>query len=872
MDGDVEGSANSDSLAPRERTIRPMLDCDAPRPGARAPFIWTPRQPIDPLGFLALHDGRPARDDGPNRWFLFRTTVTLDALADEAPVHVTVDGRYMLYVNGAHVGRGPVRCSPLFQRYDSYDIAGHLRTGQNVVAVLVHTYGVDTAFHEAVRGMWAPTFGEGGLWVDGPVVSTAHAWRCLQSEAWQSDTPRANHSLGFVEVLDGNRHPEGWTECGFDDSAWDEARPLVAGGGGPEAPVGGMITRPFPILEPRGIPHLYEADVFPARRLWLKGQQPRPAIEIGRRLYQEPLHPLPGGAVSDPDHLLRSDGAPTVVRTADGLDTAITLDFGRIFSGYPFIEIDATGGEIVEIACAEHLPGEWDAGGPAPDARITPMELLGADAHLCAYTARPGLQRFQRFEWCAVRYMHVVVRGAPHGLAIRRLGAVETHYPVVERGAFSCSDPLLTRLWSLGAYTLKQCMHDAWEDCPSREQRQWVGDVTVENLAAWAAFGDSAAPLTAKFLVQIAQSQRPDGLIQMFAPGDHKHDAVLIPDYALQWILCAHDHWMLTGDLATIERIWPAIQKALAWFDHVSGRRGLVADMPYWQFMDWAGFGREDEAAAVNAQLAGALRAAATLARALDIPRAALRYAQRAEAIIAALDASHWDEARGVWVDMVCPRTGRQAPRTSQHSVAAMALWGDLPPERIARAFGWATDPARETQTPAPPVVPHGTPLEELTGVVMANTFYGHFMGEALARHGRTRTALAHIRRRYAPMVEAGATTLWEATTPDASLCHGFSASPTYFLSRHVLGVAPATPGFGRVRISPDLGDLDYAEGVAAAGPRTIEIRLERTDDGFVADVAGADNADLSPAPGIRLVERSERAGGLRLRYARTGE
>lgn len=849
-----------------------MSDHNAPPSGARSPFIWTPRQPLHPFGARATAGSAPLRQEQPNRWFLFRATFTLDAVAEDAPLDITTDGRYMLYLNGNYIGRGPVRCNPLFQRYDSYDIFEHLRAGKNVVAVLVHTYGVDTAFHEAVRGMWTANFGEGGLWVDGPVVNTGQPWRCLQSDAWRGDTPRTNHSLGFIEVLDGGQIPEDWTGCDFDDSSWDEARPLVTGGGGSDAPYGGMTIRPFPILEPRGIPHLHEADVFPARLLWLKGQEPRPEMDLSARLYQEPLHALPDGAVSNPDHLLREDDAPAVIRTVNGLDTAITVDFGRIFSGHPFIEIEAAGGEIVEIACAERLPGEWDPEGPAPGARITPAALLGADTHLCIYKAKPGRQRFQRFEWCAVRYMHIVVRGAPGGLVIRRLGAVETHYPVVERGRFACSDAVLTRLWSVGAYTLKQCMHDAWEDCPSREQRQWLGDVTVENLAAWAAFGDSATPLTAKFLIQAAQSQRTDGMLQMFAPGDHQHDRMLIPDWCLQWILCAHDHWMLTGDRETIEIIWPSIQKVLAWFEHFSGPNGPVADLPYWQFLDWAGFGRHGEAAAVNAQLAGALRAASALAAALEVPRAAARYASQADRIIAALDASHWDASRGVWVDTVCPRTRGREPRTSQHSVAGMTLWGDLPPDRVTRAFDWAMDPQRETQTPAPPVVPHGTPVDEQNGVVLANTFYGHFLSEALARHGRVETALALIRRRYTPMLEAGTTTLWEATTPDASLCHGFSASPTYFLSRHVLGVSPARPGFEHVRISPHLGDLDYAEGMVQAGRRNVEVRLQRTDDGFTANVDGVSGADVSAPPGLRVAERNDRGGSLQIRYTNVDE
>lgn len=835
----------------------------------RAPFIWTPRQPIDEMGFQAIKKDLPPREDGVNRWLLFRTSVEIAAVPEAAPVDITVDGRYILFVNGVQAGRGPVRCSPLAQRYDSYDIAAHLGIGTNVVAVLVHTYGVDTAFHETVKGMWQPTFGEGGLWVDGPVVDSRRPWRCLESDAWMADAPRVNHSLGFIEAMDGNHLPANWLAADFDDSGWDETRPLIARGGGPESTYGGLVVRPFPILVPRGVPHLREEPVLARRIVWTRGQAADPSLTIENRLYDEPLHPLADGMITDVDHLLRGDEAVTVVRTTDGLDTAITLDFGRIFTGHPVIEIEALGGEMIEIACAERLPGEWEPAGMAADARITPFRVLGNDAHLCRYTARPGVQRFERFEWCAIRYMHVVVRGAPEGLTIRRLGATASHYPVTERGAFSCSDPVLTQLWSLGAYTLRQCMHDAWEDCPSREQRQWLGDVTVENLAAWAAFGDSASPLTAKFLVQVAESQRPDGLTQMFAPGDHKENGNLIPDWTLQWILCARDHWDLTADQQTIETIWPSVQKALTWFERLCGPRGLIVDMPYWHFMDWAGFGRQGEAAAVNAQFAGALRAAAVLAEVVGFDRAGIAYRQRADAIIAALDASHWDDRRGAWVDMVDPVTGAQDPRMSQHGNAALALWGDLPADRVARAFDRVTDPARETYTPAPPVVPVGTALDEEAGVVLANTFYGHFVTQALARHGRRAEALGQIRRRFAPMLAAGATTLWEAMSPYASLCHGFSASPTWFLSRHILGVSPATPGFGRVRVSPDLADLDHAEGVVPAGAHLVSVRLDRVEGGFTARIGGGADFVIEAAPGLEIVSREDLDGQLLVRLAR---
>ncbi|MFI4933330.1 MAG: alpha-L-rhamnosidase N-terminal domain-containing protein [Caulobacterales bacterium] len=838
----------------------------------RAPFVWTPTQPIDPTGHRRHYLGAEARPNEKNRWFLFRKRVELAAAPTAAPLSITVDGRYLLYVNGAQIGRGPVRCSPLFQRYDDYDLASLLKGGANVLAVLVHTYGRDTAFYETTKGMWQPTFGDGGLWTEGAAetaagavsLSTESGWRCVQSHAWAQDTPQSNHSLGFIEDFDAARLPEGWTEAAFDDADWDEARPLIAGGGGPEAPYGGMETRPFPTLLPRGIPMLEERPVGAARIVWMRGLLPDPSLPFHRRIYEEALTDLPAGAVTAEDDLTRLAGGRAVIRTEPGRDVSILLDFGKIMTGRPVIEIEARGGEEIEIACAEGLPDEWKPGGPGPDSRPTPKPWLGADAHLCRFRAKAGVQRFERFEWCAIRWMQLTVRNAPDGLMVRGLGANLTNYPVEERGRFASSDPVLDKLWATGAYTLRQCMHDAWEDCPSREQRQWLGDVTVENLVGWAAFGPSVAPLTAKYLAQAAESQRPDGLTQMFAPGDHRTDGMLIPDWTLQWVLAAGDHWRFTADRETVATIFPSILKSLAWFERLMGPSGLVADMPYWHFMDWSGVGRHGEAATLNAQLAGAFRVAAELAQALGWPSEAARLAARASELSQALEARHWDERRGAYVDVVDPVSSAQDLRVSQHANAAIALWGESSPARTRRALDRISNSNRLTFTPGPPIAPGGDPLEPEEGVVLANTFYSHFVYEALARHGRVDDALRLMRERFGPMLAQGATTLWESFAPTASLCHGFSASPTYQLSRRVLGIAPAAPGFATIEAAPDLADLDHAEGIVPTPRGDVEARLERAEGGFVARYRALDTASISvvAAPGWTLTSPTKMTDG----------
>jgi alpha-L-rhamnosidase len=825
-----------------------------------APFIWTSKQPIDPAGFAAHFRGTPRRDDGKNRWLLFRTVVELGTAPESAPTKITADGRYQLFVNGVRVSRGPVRCTPTAQKYDAIDIAPNLRAGRNVIGAVVHCFGADKSWYESVRGLWQPTFGDGAFWLDGPVGATGLDWRCQECGAWDNTTPEANHGLPNIESFDARAFPVDWHNADFDDSGWDLVHVLQAGGGGPEGYFGGLTTRPFPHLLPSEIPPLTEEFVPAGTPFAMHSVSPDPSLPIERRAYEEAIGQLPDGAV------LPVQGGFDIVTGQKGV--MLLFDFGRLHTGTVTFELEAEAGAEIEIAVSEQMPGEWDEG-VAREARVERRPLLGLDAHVTRYVARQGMQHFERFFWQAVKWMQVTIRNAPNGARLTKLGLIQTNYPVTASGSFTSSDPVLDQLWKTGAETLKLCMHDGWEDCPSREQRQWLGDATVEQLVGQVAFGPSVNALNAKYLKDVAASQRPDGLTQMFAPGNHSTNGLLIPDWTLQWILNARNHLLWSGDLYTIDEIFPAIERALQWFDRSRGPSGLIADMAYWHFMDWAGVGRHGEACTLNAQLAGCLTAAADMADSLDRPRVAGHYRHNAQTIRDALNSRHWDEARGVYVDCVDAESGAQDRRISQHANAAMILWGAAPKERCPRMIERITDPARLTFTAAPPIAPTGQKLDEQDGVVLANTFYSHFVFEALIKAGRADAALDLMRRFYGPMLAKGATTLWESFAPTASLCHGFSASPTYHLMTGVLGLQPMGDGFSGVRIAPQPAGLGRIEGQIETVSGRIHAILDVNESGFDMEVnLPANIRHLVCAPSNYVLSRQDRgADRLSLRF-----
>jgi hypothetical protein len=346
-------------------------------------------------------------------------------------------------------------------------------------------------------------------------------------------------------------------------------------------------------------------------------------------------------------------------------------------------------------------------------------------------------------------------------------------------------------------------MADSYMDCPWRERGQWWGDARVEALVNFYTFGD---PWLLRSGLRQLTLDADDGLIPGVSPSDF--ESRYLPDYALIWVLTLRDYLRYTGDQSLVRELWPALKANLAWFDRFRDADGLLRDVPGWIFIDWADVDKSGSSAALNAFYYGALRAAAEMQALIGEPG---DYGARASALQSAFPARFWDESRSLFRDADHP--GQATFRFSEQTNALAVAMGLTDGERAERVM---------------------TALADSTDVTRAGTpYFEHYVLQALRAVGRHTDALGAIRQKWGAMLDGGATTWWETWRPDGSLCHAWSAAPTYDLPASVLGIRPARDGWQLARIEPHLGDLSWAEATVPTPRGALRVRCRQSGTGL---------------------------------------
>lgn len=632
----------------------------------RGHWIWVPEERITP-GSPFLGSAPPPL---PEAHGIFRTTVHLDGAPERVPARITVDARYALFVNGREVSRGPVRSQPRRLHYDLVDLAPYLREGRNVVAVYVKYYGAPTSY-------WMPaapnmTLGKTGilafkadLGAAGWLVSDA-TWKARKAEAWTPINP-AGEALGGIpiEVFDARSFPQDWREAAFDDSAWGQAQVV------PAVHIGGFArtqppTDPYGPLYPRPIAPLGGTFRTPVR---VTGETLEGAVATETA---DPVARVEGAAALSVT-ATRHAALPLDLDLADGGVTRVTLDMGRIVSGFVEFALEGPAGTTFDLSYTE---------GPVTG----PSGPIGQRAGT-RYVARGTDDRFAVFDSNGLRYATVLAHGATRPCMLRAFAVREHIYPWQGGATFECDDADLNRLYAAGVRTVGLCSHDAFIDCPTREQRAWVGDAVVHQMVHLATNTDWR--LAWRYLA-LADSPRPDGILPMSVVGDiEAGGGVTIPDWALHWVHGVYNRYRFDGDRDAVLAALPTVERVLRWYLPYQTADGLLKDVTEWNLVDWSSVMVKDTSAILTAVWALGLREFAEMAAWLE-ERGRQRWAEGVYERARAGFEECWDEERGSYVDHIVG--GVRRPEMSQIAGALAICSGLAPQERWGSIVETITD------------------------------------------------------------------------------------------------------------------------------------------------------------------------------------
>lgn len=493
-------------------------------------------------------------------------------------------------------------------------------------------------------------------------------------------------------------------------------------------------------------------------------------------------------------------------------DVSIILDYGRELHGALKLVVGSGSaanfrmrvrlGESVSETCSEI------AGGTATNDHATRDMVLTVPRYGQIEIGNSGF-RFARIDLLDEASLY-----------LKEATAVFRYRNIPYLGTFQCSDNRLNDIWTTGAYTVQLNMQEYIWDGIKRDRLIWLGDMHPETNTISTVFGDEES-FYASLDLAIEQYPLPNWFNGMSA-------------YSMWYLIIQYDWYRHFGNLDFLKKHANYILGLIDLIDSCVEEDGSehLADS---RFLDWPSSpNQEGVEAGYRALLCWAMQDGKQLCTLLG------------------------NDAKAKKCIEIEKRLKKKIlpPNHLKQAAALMAIAGLMEPEKVAQDF----------------LLPGGP-----KGF---STFYGYYMLEALAMAGHYEEAMDIIRKFWGGMLDMGATTFWEDFDLDwtknagridefvpkgktdihgdfggycyvgyrHSLCHGWASGPTAWLSNHVLGVEILEPGCKKVRVTPHLGNLQWAKGTYPTPYGQIRIHHQKQADGTV-------KSSIEAPKGVKVVK-----------------
>jgi alpha-L-rhamnosidase len=466
------------------------------------------------------------------------------------------------------------------------------------------------------------------------------------------------------------------------------------------------------------------------------------------------------------------------------------FDFGKEIVGCVRLAVVGTEGRQIEVRLGEELAGE----------KTVRHKARTGVTYAEKWTLRQGSQVIENFGYRGFRYGELLHMPTDEFT----LSAVVLQYPFDDQAAaFDSADATLNEVWALCHYSIKATNIDLYQDCPTRERGPYEGDAYINMLSHYAADREYAfARYTNEYLY---------------------HRPTWPTEYKQTCLLMAWADYMATGDAKSLRRCYDILQtKTLSRFinaeglveKHDSDNDRVLVDWPA-SYRD--GYEFTPINTVTNAFHYKAVQLLAQIAEELGCTEDARRYAAEAKKVKTAINTCLLDAHSGIY------RDGRDSAHSAAHAnFFPLAL---------------TVTPADKRKLVADFLVDKG---------MVCSVYGAQFLLEALYNADRDGAALAlmtstEMHSWYHMIHRLGATITTEAWDPSGkpnmSYAHPWATAPLNIIPRRLFGIEPLEPGYGKIRIRPQTGGLEWAVIKLPTIRGTIQAAFRDRADCFELDI-----------------------------------
>ena len=659
----------------------------------------------------------------------FKKEIFTNAFAE---IEICAHTRYLLYVNGEYVGRGPASVGGDFlcgkienPYYDRYSIS---QTGELEIKVLVTS--VPTVLTEF-------DFGSSGLWVN---IKTENGAVCQTDESWK------------VRLLP-ERKDVLCTDYTEQEHRFHNAE---------------FIKEQYDIL-------------------------PSPTA----KLTEEKIEPT----------------AFEKIIVAGQKSAKTCLFFDKVYSAYPHISIKCDGKCTVVMTSTENGRG----------GRIEETFVTNKSIHHFS----PRMRSIGQIEL-------EIINESENEAVIEEAYIDYVHYPVYETGKLVSSDNLINKIYELCIHTLQICRQTIHLDSPTHQEHlACTGDYFIQSLIEYTSLNDG----------ELARHdiEKTSRMLKI------QNGRMFHTTYSLIYPWWVHEHYMHTGDDSVVDK--EAIKLLLDRFDtYVSKENGLLEYAPDYMFVDWVvascekdefldggkmmshgkmeGYSLHHPPKALGQSVLcmfyyNALIKIAELYKITNDSKSAEECLEKAKNIKEAINTHLLDSEKGLYVGGL--NTDNQVQENQWLPKNTKTVYYLKQANVLAVLFGIAPENRRRAMLEYV--------VKDLSKLEMQPYFY-HFLLNALYNEGMFGKYGLSLIRRYESLIEMcdkGLAEAWE--NMDCDYSHAWGATPAYTLKRAISGLEILEPGYKKIRLSPDLFDLDSAELEVTTPFGKIEISMKKGQD-----------------------------------------